>query len=64
MLKEKPGRESLRHLCNNWSPDTQMLEIYLHDNQAHALVIKTGVWAGNIKFCPYCGVEIEKEAWP
>ena len=52
MLKEITGHETLRHFCDRWRPDTQELEIYLHDVHPYALVKKTGEKAGSITFAP------------
>lgn len=62
MLKPTPG-ESLRHICDRLNTNSQELNIFLHDVQATA-VKKNGIWAGNIRYCPYCGVEVEKEERP
>jgi hypothetical protein len=73
MLKKIPGRESLRHICDNISEQGikgQEFEVYLHDLQAAVVVKNTrALWkstgaSANIKFCPYCGVEVEKEERP
>ena len=70
MLKEIPGRESLRHICDNISKEgheRQEFEIYLHDVQATLVVKNTkAFWkstgsSANIKYCPYCGVNIEED---
>lgn len=62
MLKPTPG-EAYRHVCDRWNVESQELNIFLHDVQAYA-VKKDGTWTGNIKHCPYCGVEVEKEERP
>jgi hypothetical protein len=58
MLKQVPGAEHYVHVCprsNNGA------EIGLHDLQPYMVVNGKMV---NIKFCPYCGAEIEKEERP
>ena len=38
------------------------LQIYVHDVKAYTLIeTKNGYELKDIKFCPYCGAEIEKE---
>jgi len=64
MLKIIEGHETLRHICDRWTPDTQELDIFLHDVHSYAFVRKTGERAGSITYCPYCGVHIEKEERP
>jgi|GEM_PF-4732313 len=64
MLKVINACETLRHICDTWTPDTQELDIFLHDVHSYALIAKTGERAGSIKYCPYCGVNIEKEERP
>jgi len=71
MLKLITGRETLHHICDNtskWRIAVQCLEIYLHDVQPHAMLKGIGTFgavrAGDIKYCPYCGVDIEKEGRP
>ena len=64
MLKKITGCESLRHTCDKRRIGAQALDVYLHDVQPHVIVKKTGEWAGNISYCPYCGADIEKEERP
>ena len=65
---ELKKRKAFRHICDNLSDQDhriQGLEIYLYNSQAFVLAKGVGTFgvvsAGNIKFCPYCGVEISKE---
>jgi len=72
-FRNKCGNEhkklkAFRHICDDLSEQEikrQGLEVYLYKAQAFVLVKWIGTFgvaeAGDIKYCPYCGVEIEKE---
>lgn len=55
MLRPVAGREHLIHVCKE---GIKQPEITLHDTTAY-MQIKGGIVF--IKYCPYCGIEIEKD---
>jgi len=61
MLKLINGSETYRHYCDNKNM-TEKPHVYLHDVKSYMFVEIDGkhteFW---IKYCPWCGVEIEKE---
>lgn len=64
MLEKLKGSvESLRHFCDGKSRTylAQRPPVLLHDVQASLLV---GSELVHIKFCPYCGVEVDAEPRP
>lgn len=67
MLIPIQGRETLRHICDGMTEKhadhTQPMKIFIHD--VHAYITDGNECCPNrIKFCPYCGVEIDSEPRP
>jgi len=65
---EYKRRKAYRHICDDMSDDDvkqQGIEVYLYKTQPFALTKGVGtfgvVGAGEIKYCPFCGVDINKE---
>lgn len=67
LIRDKDSAEGYIHLCADSHKYTkkalaERLQIKLHDITAYTLIEgKNGVDMVRIKYCPYCGAEIEKE---
>lgn len=67
LIRDKDSAEGYIHICNNSHRYTKQalkerLPIYVHDVKVYTLIeSKNGYELKDIKFCPYCGAEIEKE---
>lgn len=67
LIRDKDSAEGYIHLCADSYKYTkkalaERLQIKLHDITAYTLIEgKNGVDMVRIKYCPYCGAEIEKE---
>lgn len=65
LVRDKDSAEGYIHICNDSYKYTKQalkerLPIYLHDMTAYTLIeSKDGYELINIKYCPYCGQEIE-----
>ena len=62
MLYSVPGREHYVHRCDGKNAKHNELEICLHDVYSYILHKETKTLA-YAKFCPYCGIEIEKDSY-
>lgn len=67
-IKDKYSQESLIHICqglNEKKMRAKALEIRLHDIHFYTFVFdqKGKIALESIKFCPYCGVDLEKDAF-
>lgn len=69
LIRDKDSAEGYIHLCADRHKYTkkalaERLQIKLHDITAYTLIEgKNGVDMVRIKYCPYCGVEIEKDEY-
>lgn len=69
LRRDKDSQEGYIHICNDSQKYTktalkQRLPIYLHDVKAYTLIEgKDGYNLIDIKYCPYCGVEIENDEY-
>lgn len=69
LIRDKDSAEGYIHLCADRHKYTkkalaERLQIKLHDIAAYTLIEgKNGVDMVRIKYCPYCGVEIEKDEY-
>ena len=67
LVRNKDSQEGYVHLCADSHRYTkkalkERLPIYLHDIKAYTLIeTKNGCELIDIKYCPYCGVEIETD---
>lgn len=67
LVRDKDSQEGYIHICNDSHKYTKQglkerLQIYVHDVKVYTLIeTKKGHELKNIKYCPYCGAEIEKE---
>ena len=67
LVRDINSQEGYKHICDDSDRYTkkalaERLQIYLHDMKAYTIIeSKDGVNLVNIKYCPYCGAEIEKE---
>lgn len=68
-IKDIDSQESYIHVCNGLK-EKQMrqkaIEIRLHDVSIFSFVYdeKRDFKIESIKFCPYCGSDLDKEAFP
>lgn len=68
-IKDKNSQESLIHVCHN-KTEKQMrqkaIEIRLHDIHIFAFIYddKKDFKIESLTYCPYCGVNLEQEAFP
>jgi len=68
-IKDKNSQESLIHVCDGktekWMRKHKNLEIRLHDISIFTTFYDDGKFIlEHIKFCPYCGCNLEKDAFP
>lgn len=69
LIRDKDSAEGYIHICADRHKYTkkalaERLQIKLHDIAAYTLIEgKNGVDMVRIKYCPYCGVEIEKDEY-
>ena len=69
LIRDKDSADGYIHLCDDSYKYTrkalaERLQIKLHDITAYTLIEgKNGVDMVRIKYCPYCGVEIEKDEY-
>ena len=69
LIRDKDSAEGYIHVCTDSHKYTkkalaERLQIKLHDITAYTLIEgKNGVDMVRIKYCPYCGVEIEKDEY-
>lgn len=77
MLKVIPGTETVKHLCEGMTVGGQLItfdrprnlgekdsvEVLMHDIHPYIFIVKTNQKIP-ITYCPYCGVEVEKEERP
>ena len=67
LVRDKDSQEGYIHICDDYkkylkSAIKERLQIYVNDMKVYTLIeTKNGYERKNIKFCPYCGAEIEKE---
>lgn len=67
LVRDKDSQEGYIHICDDYKKYTEQalkerLQIYVHDVKVYTLLeTKNGYELKNIKYCPYCGAEIEKE---
>lgn len=67
LIKNKDSQEGYVHICDDSGRYTKQalkerLPIYLHDMKAYTLIqSKDGFELKDIKYCPYCGKEIETD---
>lgn len=70
LVRDKDSAEGYKHICNDSYKYTkeglkERLPIYLHDITAYTLIktdeTKSGYKMVRLKYCPYCGVEIETD---
>ena len=67
LVRNPEGQESYIHICDDSHKYTKQalkerLPIYLHDIRAYTLIEgKKGYELKDIKYCPYCGKEIETD---
>lgn len=67
LVRDKDSAEGYKHICDDGYKYTKQalkerLPIYVHDVKVYTLIeTKNGYELKDIKFCPYCGAEIEKE---
>lgn len=68
LVRDKDSAEGYIHICDNSSRYNKQalkerLQIYLHDIKAYTIIeSKDGYSLIDVKYCPYCGAEIEKES--
>lgn len=67
-IKNKDAQEGLIHICEGKS-EKQMrakkIEVLLHDISIYTIVYNDGdCFIEHLKFCPYCGCDLEKDAFP
>jgi len=67
-IKDKNRQEGLIHICEGktekWMRKHRNLEIVLHDIHFFTTFYDDGKYIIEpIKFCPYCGSNLEKEAF-
>lgn len=69
LVRDKNSQEGYIHICDDSSKYTRQalkerLPIFLHDVKAFTLIEgKDGYSLKDVKFCPYCGQEIEKDSY-
>ena len=67
LVRDRDSQEGYVHICDDYkkyikSALKERLQIYVHDMKVYTLIeTKDGYKLKDIKFCPYCGVEVEKE---
>lgn len=67
LVRDKDSQEGYKHICDDSYKYTKQalkerMQIYVHDIKVYTLIeTKKGHELKNIKYCPYCGAEIEKE---
>ena len=67
LVRDKDSQEGYVHICDDYKRYIKQalkerLQIYVHDMKVYTLLeTKNGHELKDIKYCPYCGVEIEKE---
>lgn len=67
LIRDKDSQEGYIHICDDYkkylkSALAERLQIYVHDVKVYTLIeTKNGYEIKDIKYCPYCGAEIEKE---
>ncbi len=68
LVRDKNSNEGYIHICNDSGKYTKQalkerLPIFLHDVKPYTLIeSKDGYSLKDVKFCPYCGQEIEKDS--
>lgn len=67
-IKDVDSQESLIHVCNGLTEKkmrTKAIEIRLHDVHIFSFIYddKKDFKIESIKFCPYCGIDLEKDAF-
>lgn len=65
LIRDKDSQEGYKHVCADSNKYTEKalrerLPIYLHDITAYTLIKGEFI---RIKYCPYCGVEVEKDEY-
>lgn len=69
LIRDKDSAEGYIHVCSDSHKHTKealanRMQIRLHDITAYTMVdSKNGVDMMRIKYCPYCGVEVEKDEY-
>lgn len=69
LVRDKGSAEGYIHICDDSYKYTKQalkerLPIYLHDMKAYTLIeSKDGYELIDIKYCPYCGAEIETDEY-
>lgn len=67
-IKDKNSSESFIHVCNGLSEKAmrkKAIEIRLHDISIFTVVYNDGQCIiEHIKYCPYCGVNLDNHAFP
>lgn len=69
LVRDKDSQEGYKHICNDSYKYTKQalkerLQIYVHDVNVYTLLeTKSGFELKSIKYCPYCGVEIESDEY-
>lgn len=69
LVRDKDSQEGYIHICDDSYKYTKQalkerLPIYLHDMKAYTLIeSKDGYELKDIKYCPYCGQEIETDKY-
>jgi hypothetical protein len=69
LVRDKDSAEGYIHICDDSYKYTKQalkerLPIYLHDMKAYTLIeSKDGYELIDIKYCPYCGAEIETDEY-
>lgn len=69
LVRDKDSQEGYIHICRdsykyNEKALKNRLPIYLHDVKAYTLIkCERGYELKDIKYCPYCGVEIESDEY-
>lgn len=67
LVRNKDAQEGYIHICNDSHKYTkkglkERLQILVHDTKVYTIIeTKDGCELKDIKYCPYCGVEVEKE---
>lgn len=67
LVRDKDSQEGYKHICDDSYKYTKQagkerMPIYVHDMKVYTLIeTKKGHELKDIKYCPYCGAEIEKE---
>ena len=67
LIRDKESHEGYIHICNDSHKYTkkalaERLQIYVHDVKVYTLIEgQKGYEQKVIKYCPYCGADIENE---